>query len=64
MFNRAGIDRRSGSDNRQVYALDYFVSGGIEQRSYIDRRIGFERRKDWTLITQWSSIYVPVASGL
>jgi hypothetical protein len=31
-------ERRSGIDRRQIYDLDYFVNGGEERRSYMDRR--------------------------
>jgi hypothetical protein len=31
-------DRRSGNDRRKSYSADYFINGGIERRSWNERR--------------------------
>jgi hypothetical protein len=31
-------DRRSGADRRKVYSADYFLKGGVERRSWKERR--------------------------
>jgi hypothetical protein len=31
-------DRRSGKDRRSSYSIDYFFHGGIERRSWRERR--------------------------
>ena len=31
-------DRRSGEDRRKSYSIDYFLQGGIERRSWKERR--------------------------
>ena len=38
------MDRRSGEDRRKVYSLNYFLQGGVERRTILDRRQGGERR--------------------
>ena len=50
------VDRRSGGDRRQVYDADYFQNGGLERRSGKERRKYDERRKDFTTVSEWSSI--------
>ena len=50
------LDRRSGEDRRQVYDADYFQNGGLERRSGEERRRHYERRKDCTRVSEWSSI--------
>jgi hypothetical protein len=56
---RSGEDRRqvySGEDRRQVYDADYFQNGGLERRSGKERRQHYERRKDCTRVSEWSSV--------
>ena len=53
---RCNQDRRSGSDRRKVYDLDYFMNGGVERRAFKERRSGSERRAQWKMISEWSSI--------
>jgi hypothetical protein len=50
------VDRRSGEDRRQVYDADYFQNDGLERRSVKERRQRYERRKDYTRVSEWSSI--------
>ena len=51
------IDRRSGENRRQFYYTDYFQNGGAERRSWKDRRQHDERRKGFTRVSDWSSVY-------
>lgn len=51
------LDRRSGEDRRQVYDADYFQNNGLERRSGKERRQPHERRKDYTRVSEWSSVY-------
>lgn len=61
LFKRSGADRRSEDDRRQVYSIDYFIQGGVERRSGLDRRKNRrERRKGWVRVNEWIS--VPVKS--
>ena len=61
LFKRSGADRRSEFDQRQVYSIDYFIQGGVERRSDLDRRKNRrERRKGWVRVNEWIS--VPVKS--
>ena len=50
------VDRRSGEDRRLVYDADYFQNGGLERRSGNEQRNHYERRKDFTRVSEWSSI--------
>jgi len=60
-LKRTGVDRRSENDRRQIYSIDYFIQGGIERRSGLDRRKNRrERRKNWVRVNEWIS--VPVKS--
>jgi hypothetical protein len=56
-FRRTEVmDRRSGKDQRQVYSLDYFLSGGIERRGTQERRTERrEMRRGWVRISKWNS---------
>ena len=49
-------DRRSGEDRRIAYDLDYFLDGGEERRSSLERRGASERRDDCQRVSQWSSV--------
>jgi len=49
-------DRRSGEDRRREHNLDYFSNGGVERRSWQERRSQVERRRDWLRVTKWSSV--------
>jgi len=61
LFKRSSADRRSESDRRQVYSIDYFIQGGVERRSGLDRRKNRrDRRKGWVRVNEWVS--VPVSS--
>ena len=51
----SGIDRRSVEDRRQIYDVDYFFEGGIERRSWKNRRWQEERRMQWRRISEWAS---------
>jgi len=53
---RTSIDRRSDTDRRKVYDLDYFVKGGKERRRYVDRRWRKEMRVNWVRVGKWSSV--------
>ena len=64
MIKRSAIDRRSGTDRRQEYSIAIFDHNRNEDRSYIERRQTSENRKEWTRTTQWSSVHVPIPSGL
>jgi hypothetical protein len=44
---RALVDRRAGTDRRNVYVLGYFINGGVERRSGRERRSQVERRAGW-----------------
>ena len=50
------LDRRSGSDRRENYDLDFFEQGGVEKRSGIELRHKGERRGQWVKVSQWSSV--------
>lgn len=52
---RSQIDRRCGVDRRQANDLLYFAGGGVEQRTYSERRELGERRTHWARISAWSS---------
>jgi hypothetical protein len=58
MVERRGSarDRRSGGDRRRVHNLDYLWNGGIERRSWKERRSHVERRQAWLRVTEWSSV--------
>jgi len=61
LSKRSGVDRRSEIERRQVYSIDYFIQGGVERRSGLDRRKNRrERRKGWVRVNEWIS--VPVKS--
>ena len=47
---RSDIDRRSGADRRRIMNIDYWLSEGIEQRRWR------ERRSEWIGVSQWSSV--------
>ena len=51
------VDRRSGTDRRQAYSLDYFLAGGIERRRRKERRSRIERRARWMRVGKWYSVY-------
>ena len=55
---RSGIDRRCGKDRRSAHAVDYFLNGGVERRSWKERRAQGERRQDWVRVSEWSSMFV------
>ena len=50
------LDRRSGSDRREAYDLDYFGQGGAEQRAGKKRRQPNERRWQCVRVSEWSSV--------
>ena len=52
-------DRRSGEDRRTAYDLDYFLDGGEERRSSLERRGASERRDNCQRVSQWSSVCPP-----
>lgn len=52
---RSQIDRRGGNDRRQANDLLYFAGGGVEHRTYSERRELNERRTDWARISPWAS---------
>jgi hypothetical protein len=35
---RPAVDRRSGNDRRKIYDATYFLNGGVERRSWKERR--------------------------
>jgi len=37
-LKRLAADRRSGNDRRTIYSAAYFLNGGIERRSWKERR--------------------------
>ena len=55
---RSPFDRRSGVDRRKAYTVGYFLEGGIERRSGMERRCMEERRKDWMGVSQGSSVWI------
>ena len=55
---RFDIDRRSEADRRKVHNLDYFLSGGVERRSWKERRLQSERRAEWMRVGDWNSVFV------
>ncbi len=52
------IDRRSAEGRRQLYDLNYFLSGGVERRNNKERRQLVERRSNFIKVSEWSSAYV------
>jgi hypothetical protein len=52
------LDRRSGEDRRESYAIDYFTEGGSERRQAKDRRKNRERRQGCVQVSRWSSVCV------
>lgn len=59
-IKRSFIDRRSPSNRRETYSLDYFLSGGLERRKMWNerRQQKEERRQGWVRVSEWSSVYV------
>jgi hypothetical protein len=55
-FKRAGFDRRTDSDRRKCYSLDFFGEKIIERRQGGDRRKDPEKRLNWTRVTKWVSV--------
>jgi hypothetical protein len=55
-FKRAGFDRRTDSDRRTCYSLDFFGERIIERRQGGDRRKDPEKRLNWTRVTKWVSV--------
>jgi len=55
-MRRFSIDRRFGEDRRRLYYLDYFLNGGVERRSWEERRGQAERRVEWMRVSKWASI--------
>ena len=37
-LKRPAVDRRSGYDRRKIYNAVYFLNGGVERRSWKERR--------------------------
>jgi len=52
---RSKQDRRSGKDRRRSVSVVGLFYKGPERRAADDRRINYERRKDWIRISKWSS---------
>lgn len=44
---RSGIDRRFGGDRRRICNLNYWLEGGVERRTWKERRSSLERREGW-----------------
>jgi hypothetical protein len=55
-FSRKDHDRRSGSDRRQSYSIEYFDNGGIERRDGMHRR---ERRRFGDRRLAWMMVFSP-----
>lgn len=55
-FKRTGFDRRTDSDRRQSYSLDFFCERIVERRQGGDRRKDPEKRLNWTRVTKWVSV--------
>ena len=55
---RSGIDRRCGKDRGKAHDVDYFLNGGVERRSWKERRAPGERREGWVRVSEWSSMFV------
>ena len=55
---RISVDRRSGRDRRNDYSINYFLKGGIERRSWKERRSPSERRFGWMRGSDWASVFV------
>ena len=55
-MRRSHIDRRSLSDRRTEHDLDYLSGGGVERRSWKERRSSAEQRKGWLRTEAWSSV--------
>jgi hypothetical protein len=55
-FKRTGFDRRTDSDRRNSYSLDFFCERIIERRRGGDRRKDPEKRLNWTRVTKWVSV--------
>ena len=53
---RSSIDRRSGTDRRRAYRLGFFLKGGTEKRSGVERRSRDENRQGWVRVDKWSSV--------
>jgi hypothetical protein len=52
---RSKQDRRSGKDRRRSVSILGLFYKGPERRTPDDRRINYERRKEWIRISKWSS---------
>ena len=55
---RSGTDRRTGEDRRTLHDLDYFFEGGVERRTWRERRSPVENREGWMRMRDWCSIYI------
>jgi len=50
------VDRRSDSERRQAYDLNYTSRGGSERRRVKEQRSQEERRTGWLRVTKWYSV--------
>ena len=59
---RPTIDRRTGTDRRRRYSLQYFLDGGVERRQAgRDRRSDNpERRRGWVRDGRWHSVRLTI----
>ncbi len=54
---RYPYDRRSGSDRRKPKKAEEMPETGVERRSGREQRSPGERRKGWTKVDEWSSVW-------
>jgi hypothetical protein len=57
------IDRRSVKDRRGPYDPDYLLNGGVERRSWTERRSQIERREGWVRVSEGFSISLWLITG-
>ena len=55
---RSAVERRADQDNRRKNSRKYFVNGGQERRTGIERRHPGERRDKWMRVGKWRSVPV------
>ena len=60
--SRRGVDRRSGVERRQLHSLYRRITDQTERRHNMERRKTDELRRNWTRISQWSSMFVGTSS--
>lgn len=52
---RSNRDRRCGKDRRRSVSVVRILYNGPQRRASDDRRVNYERRREWIRISKWSS---------